>query len=107
MGEVLKRTFVLTVDGLALGTVAAWMLTRVLASLFVGVSPHDPGISQQPPASLPSWRSWPRACPRFVRLASTQSGAELESGVRKTIERRLATGDLLATCWCALTRFVE
>ena len=44
MSEVLKRTFVLTVVGLALGTVAAWMLTRALASLFVGVSPHDPGI---------------------------------------------------------------
>jgi ABC-type antimicrobial peptide transport system permease subunit len=44
MSEVLKRTFVLTVVGLALGTGAAWMLTRALASLFVGVSPHDPGI---------------------------------------------------------------
>jgi putative ABC transport system permease protein len=44
MSEVLKRTFVLTVVGLALGTSAAWMLTRELASLFVGVSPHDPGI---------------------------------------------------------------
>jgi putative ABC transport system permease protein len=44
MSEVLKRTFVLTVVGLALGTGAAWMLTRALASLFVGVNPHDPGI---------------------------------------------------------------
>ena len=44
MSEVLKRTFVLTVVGLALGTGAAWMLTRALASLFVGVSPHDPDI---------------------------------------------------------------
>jgi len=44
MSEVLKRTVVLTVVGLALGTAAAWMLTRALASLFVGVSPHDPGI---------------------------------------------------------------
>jgi putative ABC transport system permease protein len=44
MSEVLKRTFVLTVVGLALGTGAALMLTRALASLFVGVSPHDPGI---------------------------------------------------------------
>jgi putative ABC transport system permease protein len=44
MSDILKRTFVLTVVGLALGTGAAWMLTRTLASLFVGVSPHDPGI---------------------------------------------------------------
>ena len=44
MSEVLERTIVLTVVGLALGTVAAWMLTRALASLFVAVSPHDPGI---------------------------------------------------------------
>jgi putative ABC transport system permease protein len=44
MSEVLKRTLVLIVVGLALGTAAAWMLTRAAASLFVGVSPHDPGI---------------------------------------------------------------
>jgi predicted permease len=44
MSEVLKRTFVLTVVGLTFGTAAAWLLTRALASLFIGVSPHDPGI---------------------------------------------------------------
>ena len=44
MSEVLRRTLVLTAVGLALGTGAAWMLTRAVASLFVGVSPHDPGI---------------------------------------------------------------
>ena len=44
MSEVIKRTFVLTLAGLTLGTGVAWMLTRALASLFVGVSPHDPGI---------------------------------------------------------------
>ena len=36
MSEVLKRTFVLTLVGLTLGTGAGWMLTRALASLFVG-----------------------------------------------------------------------
>lgn len=44
MGDVFKQAFVLTVIGLALGTGAAWMLTRTLAILFVGVSPHSPGI---------------------------------------------------------------
>jgi hypothetical protein len=30
--------------GIALGSVAAWWLAHMLAGLFVGVSPHDPGI---------------------------------------------------------------
>jgi putative ABC transport system permease protein len=44
MSDVLKRAFALTVVGLTLGAGAAWMLTRALASLFVGVSPHNSGI---------------------------------------------------------------
>jgi ABC-type antimicrobial peptide transport system permease subunit len=44
MGDVLRRALNLAGGGIALGSVAAWMLTRALASLFVGVSPHSPGI---------------------------------------------------------------
>ena len=44
MSDVLRRALALTGIGIILGTVAAWMLTRMLASLFVGVSPHDPII---------------------------------------------------------------
>jgi len=44
MGDVLRRALTLAGGGIALGSVAAWMLTRALASLFVGVSPHNPGI---------------------------------------------------------------
>jgi predicted permease len=44
MGDVLRHALGLTGVGLALGSGAAWVLTRTLAGLFVGVSPHDPGI---------------------------------------------------------------
>jgi putative ABC transport system permease protein len=44
MGDVLRRAVTLAGGGIVLGSVAAWMLTRALASLFVGVSPHNPGI---------------------------------------------------------------
>jgi len=44
MGDVLRRALVLTGMGLALGASAAWVFTRVLAGLFLGVNPHDPGI---------------------------------------------------------------
>jgi ABC-type antimicrobial peptide transport system permease subunit len=44
MGDVLRRALTLAGGGIALGFVAAWMLTRALASLFVGVSPHNVGI---------------------------------------------------------------
>jgi putative ABC transport system permease protein len=30
--------------GIALGSAAAWGLTRALGGLFVGVSPHDPAV---------------------------------------------------------------
>ena len=43
-GAVLGHAVALTGLGIILGAGAAWILTRVLASLFVGVSPHDPGI---------------------------------------------------------------
>jgi len=44
MSHVLWRALGLTGIGIALGSGAAWVLTRVLSGLFVGVSPHDPGI---------------------------------------------------------------
>ena len=44
IGDVMRRALVLTGVGIALGSAAAWILTRALASLFLGVSPHDPGI---------------------------------------------------------------
>jgi putative ABC transport system permease protein len=44
MVNVLRQATALTVIGIALGSGGAWLLTRALAGLFVGVSPHDPGI---------------------------------------------------------------
>ena len=44
MRDVLQHAVGLTGVGLVLGSAAAWMLTRALASLFLGVSPHDPAI---------------------------------------------------------------
>ena len=44
MGDVVRRALALTSVGIALGTGAAWVLTRWLAALFVGVSPHDPAM---------------------------------------------------------------
>jgi ABC-type antimicrobial peptide transport system permease subunit len=44
MGDVLRQGLVVTGTGVAVGALTAWMLTRVLADLFVGVSPHDPTI---------------------------------------------------------------
>jgi ABC-type antimicrobial peptide transport system permease subunit len=44
MGGVVRRAFALTSVGIALGTGTAWTLTRWLAGLFVGVSPHDPAM---------------------------------------------------------------
>ena len=44
MSEVLERALLLSVVGLTLGAGVAWMLTRALESLFVGVSPHNPGV---------------------------------------------------------------
>ncbi len=44
MADVVRRALALATIGIALGSLAAWILTRILAELFVGVSPHDPGI---------------------------------------------------------------
>jgi len=44
MGDVLRHAVGLTGLGLAVGSGAAWVLTRGLASLFLGVSPHDPRV---------------------------------------------------------------
>jgi ABC-type antimicrobial peptide transport system permease subunit len=44
MGNVLAQACALTSAGIVIGSAAAWMLTRVLANLFLGVSPHDPAI---------------------------------------------------------------
>jgi ABC-type antimicrobial peptide transport system permease subunit len=42
--QVAWRALALTGVGIGLGSSAAWVLTRVLEGLFLGVSPHDPGI---------------------------------------------------------------
>lgn len=44
MRDVLRRALALTLAGIMLGSGLAWVLTRALSGLFVGVSPHDPGI---------------------------------------------------------------
>ena len=44
MGEVLRRAAALTALGIAIGSAAAWLVTRMLADLFEGVDPHDPVI---------------------------------------------------------------
>jgi putative ABC transport system permease protein len=44
MGGVLRLALALAAVGIALGGLTAWMVTRVLADLFVGVSPHDPAV---------------------------------------------------------------
>jgi ABC-type antimicrobial peptide transport system permease subunit len=44
MGAVLRRALALTGIGIALGSGAAWWLTRAMAGLFEGVSPHDPRV---------------------------------------------------------------
>ena len=44
IGDVMRRALVLAGTGILVGTGAAWVLTRVLGGLFIGVSPHDPAI---------------------------------------------------------------
>ena len=44
VSDVLRHALALTAVGIAIGSLATWMLTRALASLFLGVSPHDPVI---------------------------------------------------------------
>jgi putative ABC transport system permease protein len=42
IANVLRHALLVTSIGVALGSAAAWLMTRALASLFLGVSPHDP-----------------------------------------------------------------
>jgi putative ABC transport system permease protein len=44
MRQVLRHALVLTLSGIVLGSGLAWILTRALSGLFVGVNPHEPGI---------------------------------------------------------------
>jgi predicted permease len=44
MRDVLKRALALTGTGIVFGSVAAWMLTRALRGILLGVSPHDPVV---------------------------------------------------------------
>jgi ABC-type antimicrobial peptide transport system permease subunit len=44
INTVLRHALLLVAIGIVLGSFAAWILTRVLANLFQGVSPHDPKI---------------------------------------------------------------
>jgi ABC-type antimicrobial peptide transport system permease subunit len=42
MSGVVQHALILSGFGIAIGSAVAWMLTRTLADLFLGVSPHDP-----------------------------------------------------------------
>jgi putative ABC transport system permease protein len=42
IGTVVRQVLALTGLGIALGSATAWWVTRALAGLFLGVSPHDP-----------------------------------------------------------------
>jgi ABC-type antimicrobial peptide transport system permease subunit len=44
IGDVLRQASVLAGTGIAVGALAAWVVTRVLAGLFMDVSPHDPAV---------------------------------------------------------------
>jgi putative ABC transport system permease protein len=44
VGGVVRRALELTAVGIVVGSSAAWMLTRALSALFIGVSPHNPLI---------------------------------------------------------------
>ncbi len=44
MRDVVRRALALTGTGIAVGSVAAWFVTRGLSGLFVGVDAHDPAI---------------------------------------------------------------
>ncbi len=44
VGAVLRSALTLTGIGIVLGSLAAWLLARVLANLFIGVNPHDSTI---------------------------------------------------------------
>jgi putative ABC transport system permease protein len=67
MRDVIWEACALTGTGVVIGSAAAWMLTRLLANLFLGVSPHDPTILVGAPvvfavvalaaASIPAFRT--------------------------------------------------
>jgi predicted permease len=67
MRDVLRRALTLAGIGILIGSGVAWGLTRVLASLLVGVSPHDPiifvgaavafAVVALAAASVPAWRT--------------------------------------------------
>ena len=67
MRDVLRHALGLAGAGIALGSGAAWVLTRVLASVFIGVQPHDPviyagaaglfGVVALAAASIPAYRA--------------------------------------------------
>jgi len=44
MGDVLRRAAITTGIGIVAGLILAWVLTRALAGLLLGVNPHDPAI---------------------------------------------------------------
>lgn len=43
LAGVMRRAISLTTAGIVFGSLGAWVLTRLLAGLFLGVDPHDPG----------------------------------------------------------------
>ncbi len=67
MSEVLRQAAALTVGGVAVGALAAWLLARSLADIFVGISPHDPVVFAGAvvvfaavalvATSIPAWRT--------------------------------------------------
>jgi ABC-type antimicrobial peptide transport system permease subunit len=44
VGGVVRRALELTAIGILVGSGAAWVLTRALSALFLGVNPHNPAI---------------------------------------------------------------
>lgn len=44
MTHILRYALVLTCIGIGAGSLGAWLVTRTLGRLFVGVNPHDPAI---------------------------------------------------------------
>lgn len=65
--SVLYHALILTGAGIAIGLFGAWILTRALATFFLGINPHDPalfigvagafGIVALAAASMPAWRA--------------------------------------------------
>ena len=68
MDDVFRQALVLTALGIAIGSGAAWLLTRALAGLFLGVGPTTRRSSSEAPPFLPQWRSPRPRCPHSARL---------------------------------------